>query len=193
VHKLTSGIVSFMIEQGNAREENRDIYEYGIFAVLSTILSLSIEVFVGAVFHVLPEALVTSMGFIVLRSNCGGYHAKTSLRCTILSAAVYATSILCIRFAPQAVSLALTVLFMAGGTASILKLAPVAHPNRPFTDEERDKFRGRARICAFLGLPACLLLLLLDVGTIALALSFAFVMCGVAVVAQARITARHTA
>ena len=79
-------IASSVIEEGD-----RELYRYGFFILLSSILYLVVAAIFGSAFGILWESIVFYFLFSILREYAGGIHAKTEHGCmlsTILAKSV---------------------------------------------------------------------------------------------------------
>ena len=118
-------ITRALVENGNIREEEEEVYQYALKSMLilggNILLSLMIGVCMG-----MPGYCVLFLCMLVpLRSDAGGYHAPNLFICYLLSFAS---------------ALAL------GSLLLIFLFAPLDSKNRPLEGQERKCIRKRARI-----------------------------------------------
>ena len=83
--RLPGKIVNNLVHSGVIKEEDAEIYIYGINQILTSVLSVSSALIIGLIFGVFPEIAVFMAAYIPLRSFAGGYHAKTPLSCYVFS------------------------------------------------------------------------------------------------------------
>lgn len=81
--RLAGKIVNNLVHSGVIKEEDAEIYIYGINQILTSVLSVSSALIIGLIFGVFPEIAVFMAAYIPLRSFAGGYHAKTPLSCYV--------------------------------------------------------------------------------------------------------------
>lgn len=141
INKISSKIVEILIKHSLVENEDKELYLYGFFILLSQILYFIIVITIGILFNVIFESIIFYITFQFIRRYAGGYHAKTETRCEILST----LSILCcivliklskmynIRIALLSVSLVFAVL--------IFILCPLDTPEKPLNDKEYKYFR----------------------------------------------------
>lgn len=67
------------------KEGDTEKYIYGINQIFVSVLNVSSTLIIGWIFSVVLEIEVFMTTYIPLRSFAGGYHAKTPLRCYLLS------------------------------------------------------------------------------------------------------------
>lgn len=141
INKISSKIVEILIKHSLVENEDKELYLYGFFILLSQILYFIIVITIGILFNVIFESIIFYITFQFIRRYAGGYHAKTETRCEILST----LSILCcivliklskmydIRIALLSASLVFAVL--------IFILCPLDTPEKPLNDKEYKYFR----------------------------------------------------
>ncbi|WP_294773846.1 accessory gene regulator B family protein [uncultured Eubacterium sp.] len=141
INKISSIIVEILIKHSLVENEDKELYLYGFFILLSQILYFIIVITIGILFNVIFESIIFYITFQFIRRYAGGYHAKTETRCDILST----LSILCcivliklskmydIRIALLSASLVFAVL--------IFILCPLDTPEKPLNDKEYKYFR----------------------------------------------------
>lgn len=84
-NNISEDIVKKQLECGNVSEEDKEIYKYGYTLVLGTMVNIILAFIIGLFFNEIFFVLSFLLVFIPLRSYCGGWHAATSFRCTIVS------------------------------------------------------------------------------------------------------------
>lgn len=141
INNLSTYIIDELISKGNIAEDERELYIYGLFMLLSHLMYLVLTIVFGLIFKCFLESVIFYIAFQFIRRYAGGYHAKTETRCEILST----LSILCcivliklskmydIRIALLSISLVFAVL--------IFTLCPLDTPEKPLSDKEYKYFR----------------------------------------------------
>lgn len=159
---IAQNIAYFFVKTGFIKESDAEIYTYGYEILLSEIINWTITIIIAVLTKRIAESIFYTIAFMHIRESIGGYHAKTHFRCTVLSAAVFAVCLWLIYITPENIYPFLIIGGLALHMLLVLQFAPVAHPNKPFTDErEIAKFRGKSiKLSLFYG-ALCLVLLLL--------------------------------
>lgn len=141
INNLSTRLTDKLLAKGNIAEDERELYIYGLFMLLSHLMYLVLTIVFGLIFKCFLESIIFYIAFQFIRRYAGGYHAKTETRCEILSA----LSILCcivliklskvydIRIALLSISLVFAVL--------IFILCPLDTPEKPLSDREYKYFR----------------------------------------------------
>ena len=91
----------------------------------------------------------------LMRSCCGGFHARTRTACFLSSMLVLAAVIAASKLIKDRPALFVSIGVFAAGALLIVLLAPVEAPNKPFDDVERVVFRRRSLIVTGAALIFC--------------------------------------
>lgn len=144
--------------QGLVTDDDIDVFKYHFEFVISMGLVISVVLFMAILTHTLLASIVYLSVFFLFRSACGGYHATSYGRCFITSILCYTIFVILIKSIPDGLY-TMEICMGVGILANllILLLAPVAHPNKPFSDYEKIQYRVKSVVY----------LCLLDLGIIA--------------------------
>ena len=86
---LSTKITAFLIEQNIVSKKNKEVYEYGFDLLIADFINFSTILLIGVLCcRPWPTVLYLTI-FVGLRSVCGGYHAKTHLKCHVCTIGVY--------------------------------------------------------------------------------------------------------
>lgn len=114
--------------------QNRNVYVYGIEAILlnSILLLFLLGISIAA------ECLIFFIGFLLffvpIRTFAGGYHAKHSETCFVMSVGVYTVSMFIFKYNPNLYK-SVTAIILFGLTAIILLIwSPLRNPKHPLAD-----------------------------------------------------------
>ncbi len=80
-HKIGDNLVRSNV----IKEEDAEIYIYGINQIFVSVLNVSSALIIGLILGMFLESIIFMAAYIPLRSFAGGYHAKTPLRCYFTS------------------------------------------------------------------------------------------------------------
>ena len=155
---MSTKITAFLIEQKIISNEDREIYEYGFELLLADLFNFSIILLIGGVALQLWPTLVYLLIFVGLRSVCGGYHAKTHLRCHIGTIGVYILFLLLLGTQTLAENRLLLLWGDFIAAIPIILFAPIPHANKPLSEAVRKRNRIRSIIFFFLLFLLALLL-----------------------------------
>jgi len=125
------------------KEEDFEVYQFGIESFIMKACHLISYVTIGLLFRRLPELLVFLAAFIPLRECSGGYHAKTPLKCYILSCGTVITFLCLLLFIPvdkTQYSIILAVI----SSLILFFIVPVETENKPLSDAEVTYYKSKA-------------------------------------------------
>jgi len=155
--KCGARLAGALSEHRIIREEDKEIVVYGLDALLSTLANLVVIIALGLLLGKFVETLVFIASFAVLRVFAGGYHARTRLGCTATFIIIYLAGMALQHYTPDMLAKPAAIFLALASLASVLVLAPIEHPNRPFQDNEYQVFKAASRAVA--GLETLLVIL----------------------------------
>lgn len=136
---LSEKITAFLINQKIVPDEDKEIYEYGFDLLLADTFNFAGILLIGAITHQLWLTILYILIFVGLRSVCGGYHAKTHLRCHIGTIGAYILFLLLLNMQ----ALTDNWLLLLGGDSiaaiPIILFAPIQHKNKPLSEKVRKR------------------------------------------------------
>ena len=142
--KLCDTICAGLIQKGIIPADQKGLYYYGlhqgILSVSSIITTLIISILMGMFWH----GIFYYIAYIPIRSNAGGFHAKTPLRCYLCSVILVVLALLIIKIMDISIMCCLSLTIIA--VLIIFILAPIEDKNKPLTDAEYRCFRKRTRM-----------------------------------------------
>lgn len=147
---IADDIVMLLIERGVISVQDRELYTYGaevfLLNLLNIVIAIGITILSGAWIHFLVFMLI----FVPLRMCIGGYHAKSSQMCLIMSTLLYGASVALVKWLPGMMQSRYFIAAFLFSTVSILILAPVEHKNNPLGKKAKKTNRLLSIIFAIL-------------------------------------------
>lgn len=141
IGKLSDRLTLALICRGQIDADERELYAYGFFILLSNLFFGIVACLVGAVCGVFFEAVLFYIAFRCIRQYAGGYHAATETRCEVLSSLAIVLAVLAVK-AMQAWALPwLSLPMCLIGTICVLCFAPLDTPQKPLDPAEHKQFR----------------------------------------------------
>lgn len=144
---LAEKAVDAFIECSVIAKDDRDLYVYGFFMLISKIFYFIWTVLVGAIFGVVIECIVYYLLFSILREYAGGIHASKEPTCMVCTSLSILISIIAI-WAGYKFSLTLifTCLIILGATI-IIVLCPQDSEAKRLTKTERQLYKRKTITC----------------------------------------------
>lgn len=136
---VAEDIVLILIKNEIVEDENRDIYAYGLEALLlnslNIITALLISIFSGTIAHF----IVFIMIFVPTRMFVGGYHAKTSESCYMKTTIIYAFTVLSVKLLPELYTNIFAIISLIILASLMMIFAPVENKNNPLSTSEKKR------------------------------------------------------
>lgn len=179
--RLAVKIVNNLVHSGVIKEEDAEIYIYGINQILTSVLNVSSALIIGLIFGVFPEIAVFMAAYIPLRSFAGGYHAKTPLSCYVFSVIMLIVVSIGLKYLHLADWVYYAVFVAA--TLVVLVLSPVEDRNKPLAEIEQKVYKRRTILIAAVELTLAMLLKLLMLDDLFIATAYSFVVLSLMLIA----------
>lgn len=139
--KISLLLTDKFIQKGVIEADKKAVYAYGFEILISTIFYTLIFIIAALITSSIIESVFFWIGFFVIRSISGGFHAKSYKSCHFLSLFNHLLFILMIKVIPLDIHFVSSLILNVLSILMILIFAPVDHPNKPFIKNERKRFR----------------------------------------------------
>ncbi|MCL2839932.1 MAG: accessory gene regulator B family protein [Defluviitaleaceae bacterium] len=160
--------------QGIFEPTDREIYLFGTQLGLNLLLHLMTMTLVGLMIGSFWHIVIFLLAYMPLRSFSGGYHAKTQLKCYIISTIMIAFVGLASRFITFN-SILLGVLLLMFGIV-IMLISPIGNKNKSLDDLEIKVYGRKARFICIVELSVAIITLLIGMQFITTGIFWAFSM-----------------
>lgn len=148
IKEMSNKITSLCVERNIVAAEKRDIYDYGMGLIISTVFSLTVIIGIAIIFDKFLEALVFVMFFAFLRSASGGYHSGTYLSCFIKFSIMVGLSLFLSHMILRRMDVSYAILMAAMicivAIMFVIKYAPVDTSNKRFSEIEKVSYREKS-------------------------------------------------
>lgn len=157
ISKLSNYLTDKLLSNGTIGDEDKELYIYGLFMLLSQLMFFIITCIFGLVLNCIIESIIFYISFQFIRKYAGGYHASTETRCEILSSLSILACIVVIKLLKtydfQTVLLLITIL----SAVCIFVFCPLDTPEKPLSDKEFKYFRKVSWIILFVIIVAIII------------------------------------
>lgn len=137
-HKLA---VSLHKKQVIEDEEDIELYHYGFFVLISEALFILSCIFVGVLLGMFLQSVIFCATFFVLRRFAGGYHAKTELKCQIVSILIFLISMFLIYISIKYQVYILCIFTQFVCSILLIIFSPADTPQKQLNASEKMKFK----------------------------------------------------
>lgn len=163
ITSAASFIVDILLRNKIIENSSEDIYQYGFEIMISSVLTFMLALSCGIVFKCLLASLIYFLIFAVLRSICGGYHARTYFQCNMIFVCVTVFVMLVYKNISIEQFTELHYCIIALAVLVTAFYAPIENENKLLTVKQKKQFRilGTALVL-LLALTSCLLKIKFD-------------------------------
>lgn len=149
INKFSTHVIEKLISNGTIGREDKELYVYGLFMLLSQFMFFIFICFFGIFFHCFVESIIFYTAFQFIRRYAGGYHASTEIRCEIMSVISLLICVIIIRLS-QVFDFRFILIILSGLSAvSILILCPLDTPEKSLSEKEHLHFRKLSLLTLF--------------------------------------------
>lgn len=138
---IAEHITQKLIASSVIEESDRELYSYGFFLLLSSVLYLVVAAIFGSAFGILRESIVFYFLFSILREYAGGIHAKTEHGCMLSTILALLLSIIGIRKMMQAELSTAAMVFLIVGCAAVFLFSPLDVPEKRLSADDWRYYR----------------------------------------------------
>jgi len=140
---MITKLSDFFEQNDIIKSEEKELFTYGLQQGFIMIINIISSILVGLLFHMVWESIIFLIAYIPLRSYAGGYHARTHVRCYILSIGIIGAVLWGIKFF-EWTNFNCLITALVGGIIIFL-LAPRGDVNKPLDELEIVVYKSRAR------------------------------------------------
>lgn len=132
---LSKRLTDYVIKTGMASDELHEVYQYGFQIGIEILTCFLVCLSISIYLHMMPEFVVSTIIFMLLRSYAGGLHLHSFVGCFICSVLVQSAILI---ISAQYIFTGLIAWFIiSSGTFLILIAAPVENINRELDLDEK--------------------------------------------------------
>lgn len=140
--KIANRMVTHMIENEVIEAEKAPLYVFGMEQGMRTLLETLLALMTGLIMGVFWQSIVILAAFMPVRIYAGGYHAKTPLRCALISWLMFTAMLFWLCYGQE--SAGLQSLLLLAVTVLIAVFSPVQDEHKPLQEYEIKKYRKKA-------------------------------------------------
>lgn len=143
--ELATKITNNLLKNNKILKEDAEIYIYSFQIILSTIVSSLFIILWAILFKQILSTFIFFLGFFLCRTFSGGYHAQSQIGCFLLTQVIFILYLFIVSFSDITESRILLILITIFTTINVLIFAPVDSENKPFSADEKIKFKRKSR------------------------------------------------
>ena len=132
-------LTRFLYENGKIQPDYQEAYQYSIDLAMDFVLFHGSIILLGLLTGHFLSACIYIVTITPLKTLSGGAHAKTPLMCSIISYSVFFLTVYAIPNIRIAPGISFATIILLG--ILIFIHAPVNHPNKQFSEDQRKRIR----------------------------------------------------
>ena len=165
INNLSEHLIQVMLSKGYITDNEKEIYAYGMFMMISQMLLFVLTGIFGIIFSCIDKATIFYIAFQLIRKYAGGYHATTESRCEILSAISIFICVFVIKISNTYNFYDVLLICTSVSVIAILIFAPIDTPEKPLDSNEKKYFRKKTWIIVLIILTIICLSLFFEINT----------------------------
>ena len=159
ISRLSKCISEYLCKMNVIPLEDRELYAYGFFLLLSRGIFLVTTALIGAILGIFWESVLFYTIFSLLREYAGGVHASKETVCLICTILMMSLGVISIRLFENEKCIGIALVLLLVGSVIVYFLSPLDSENKPLTSSERQYYGKKTRrIVEILVLSALILM-----------------------------------
>ena len=176
---LSNTITVYLLNKNAITWKDKELYDYGIFMIISYIVFLIISILFGLVFHIPFSSIIFYVVFCLLRNFAGGIHARSEIKCNILTTISLFLSILTIKLFIEhnliLVAFGLEIISLI----SLSLIQPVESSKKKITKQEKIFYHKKLVLMAIILIIISIIFAILNIYNIAMSISMSIVLANI--------------
>lgn len=137
---------SFFIRKSLIAEDEEEIYEFCFEIFLAAALGWGSLFLLAAITGILKPFICYIFWFCIFRNAAGGYHADSHWKCYLISIVTFLLFLLVQYVVPESIYASCAFCFTIISILIFFLLAPVEHPNNPFSIQDWERHTRKTRL-----------------------------------------------
>lgn len=132
---LSGKVTDFIIKIGVISNESYEIYQYGFQIGMEMLCCLIAFLGISTYMHMIPECIIFTVIFMLLRTYAGGVHLNSFVKCFVCSVTIQMVTLIYNR--QHSLTFLISWFIIISGAFLIWKIAPVENVNRELELNEK--------------------------------------------------------
>lgn len=171
ISKLSEKIIQRLLSRSIISHDEKDLYEYGLFMIISYIVFFVVSLSIGFALNVLLESVFFFVSFCMIRNYAGGFHANKETQCMFLTTLSILVGILIIRLLIDHNAVVVSCIIISLSAICFFLLKPLSSSQKQISAEEMSCYHRKVSRLTLMCVFFFLLCLILNKYSIAFSLS----------------------
>lgn len=143
ITKLSGKLIEFLLKKSYVLYEDKALYEYGLFMLLSYVVFFSIALILGFGFNIPFSAVLFFVSFGIARNFAGGIHAKSELKCNFFTTSLIIIGEILVKIFINYNLIKIASLLLVISSIVLCVMKPIASPEKEITKKEKEIFHKK--------------------------------------------------
>ena len=137
ISKISNQITQSLLKKNLILDEEKELYNYGLFMLISYIVFLLISILFGVIFNITFESMLFYISFCLVRNFAGGIHANTEIKCDVFTTISIFMSVMLIKFLIDYKFLIIALVIQIISFVCLCSIKPVDTYQKQISQEEK--------------------------------------------------------
>lgn len=143
ITKLSSKLIENLLKKNYISDEDKALYEYGIFMLLSYVVFFSVAIILGFGFNIPFFAILFFLSFCIVRNFAGGIHARSELKCNFFTTLLIIIGEILLKIFINYNLIEISSLLLVISSIVLCVMKPIASPEKEITQKEKEVFHKK--------------------------------------------------
>ncbi len=182
ISKLSNRITQNLLKRNIISDEEKELYEYGLFMITSYLAFFIISILFGIALNIPFLSILFYIVFCLVRNFAGGIHANSEIKCNIITTTSILISEIVIKILIDysLVKIAFVMLIISSICLSVIK--PVGTSQKEISQQEKLHFHKKVIVLTVLALIISIISIVLNIYSITMALSISLSLANILLV-----------
>lgn len=171
ISRLSNFITQNLLKRKTISDDEKELYDYGLFMMLSYIVFFLISILFGIVLNIPYSSILFYITFCLIRNFAGGAHANTEIKCDIITTLSIFTSEILIKIFVEYSFVSIAFVMQLIFSICLCVIKPVATSQKEISQQEKLHFHKKVVLLTVLALIISVASMTLGVYNIAFSIS----------------------
>ena len=168
---ISSSITKFLLKKSVIQDEEKELYDYGLFMLISYVAFFMLSVLFGLILNILFLSLLFFFIFCLVRNFAGGIHANTEIKCDIATSISLLISELLIKLLLYYNLIEIAFIMLILSAITLIFVKPITSSNKEITLQEKRIFYKKVIVITIFSVFISLICLLFNFYGIVMSIS----------------------
>lgn len=182
ISKLSNRITQSLLKRNIILDEDKELYDYGLFMIISYIVFSLISMLFGIALNIPFSSMLFYIAFCLIRNFAGGIHAKSEIKCDIITTVSILISEILIKIFIDYNLIWIAFVMLIISSICLCVIRPVASSQKEISQQEQLNFHKKVIALTCLILIISIISIVLGAYSITISLSLGLSLANVLLV-----------